>query len=115
MAYPDNQKHGWVPVLLIMLCGLGFGFALGETSFPFTGKDWIPLMFLFTFFTLAFATMDIPGFMSFVVAELLGFVIHPWASAGAGLLGISTIILASLYAPIIIRQIRPYLSVYYNY
>lgn len=115
MAYSDNQKHGWVSVLLVMLCGFGFGYALGETSFPFTGKDWIPLMFLFTFFTLVFATLDTPGFMCFVVAELLGFVIHPWASVRVGIYGLSTILLASLWAPSILRQIRPYLNVYYNY
>lgn len=101
--------------LLMIVIGIIMGAAIAQDSLFNANAHWMSVGLAFTIFNLAFALPGSACYANFAVGELIGCVLWPWPSAGAGIWVFAAICLGILLALDVAPRLRPYYSVYYYY
>jgi hypothetical protein len=111
----ERDKKMMMANLLIIVIGIIMGAAIAQDSLFHANARWMSVGVLFIIFNLAFAISGSACYANFAAGELMGCVIWPWPSAGAGFWVFAAICLGILLTLDVAPRLRTYYSVCYYY
>jgi hypothetical protein len=100
---------------LIMAVGIIMGAAIAQDSLFHANARWMSVGVLFTIFNLAFAVSDLAYYANFAAGELIGCVLCPWPSAGAGIWVFAAVCLGILLTLDVAPRLNSCLKIYLSY